>query len=170
MNTFHTRTATRLGQIAGFCPSGDVYAAMFAVSEYLGHSVEQDWANEATRITFEDGSVLVFSGPCVSAFATGTDAAKVEWFLRQEDTMEHEQTVQVTTYQFAYGRVGITGPWTVDLCAPCEALVDSGLLDVGVLGPVSHGQHAGECGNCGPADRVQATADMREYCRKIREV
>ena len=75
MNTFHTRTATRLGQIAGFCPSGDVYVAIFAVAEYLGHSVEQDWANEATRITFEDGSVLVFSGPCVSA----------------EDTMEQEQ-------------------------------------------------------------------------------
>jgi len=67
--------------------------------------------------------------------------------------MRQEQTVQVITYQFAYG------PGTIDLCAPCEALVDSGLLDVGVLGPVSHGQHAGECGNCGPANRVHAPAD-----------
>ena len=73
--------------------------------------------------------------------------------------MEQEQTVQVITYRFAYGRDGVNDPWTIDLCVPCEALADSGLLDVGVLGPVSHGQHAGECGCCGPANRVQAQAD-----------
>ena len=63
-----------------------------------------------------------------------------------------EQTVPVITYQFAYG------PWTIDLCVACEALSDSGILDIGVLGRVSHGQHPGECDNCGPAAR-QLRAD-----------
>jgi hypothetical protein len=42
-----------------------VRTAIFAVAEYLSDRVDQDWDNEATRITFQDGSVLVFSGPCV---------------------------------------------------------------------------------------------------------
>jgi hypothetical protein len=64
---------------------------------------------------------------------------------------------QIITYQFAYI------PGTINLCDMCAC------LETG-LGAVSHGQHSGECDLCGPADRVQATADMREYCRKIREV
>jgi len=65
-----TSTATRLAQIAGVCPCHAVRTAIFAVAEYLSDRepagrVDQDWDNEATRITFEDRSVLVFSGPCV---------------------------------------------------------------------------------------------------------
>jgi hypothetical protein len=60
------RTATRLAQITGFCPPHAVYAAIVAVAEYLGDEIDQDWTNGATRITFKDGSVLVFSGPSVS--------------------------------------------------------------------------------------------------------
>jgi|TARA_R110000824_G_scaffold25824_1_gene89458 hypothetical protein len=62
-----TSTATRLAQITGVCPHHAVRTAIFAVAEYLSDRVDQDWDNEATRITFEDRSVLVFSGPCVSA-------------------------------------------------------------------------------------------------------
>ena len=67
--------------------------------------------------------------------------------------MSHEI---VTTYQFAH----IAG--TITLCDVCADL-ESG------LGAVSHGQHLGECDLCGPADRVQATDDMRQYCQDVRE-
>ena len=62
-----TSTATRLAQSAGVCPCHAVRTAIFAVAEYLSAAVDQDWDNEATRITFEDRSVLVFSGPCITA-------------------------------------------------------------------------------------------------------
>jgi hypothetical protein len=35
--------------------------------------LEQDWENEATRYTFEDGSVLAVSGPQVNAFDSMRD-------------------------------------------------------------------------------------------------
>jgi hypothetical protein len=59
--------ADKLAQITGLCPDAAVYDAIFKVAEYLGDRVDQDWKNEATRVTFEDGSMLVFSGPCITA-------------------------------------------------------------------------------------------------------
>jgi len=38
-------------------------------AEEVAKSTDQDWANEATIYTFEDGSVLVASGPQLNAYA-----------------------------------------------------------------------------------------------------
>lgn len=38
-------------------------------AESVAASTDQDWANEATLYTFEDGSVLVANGPQMNAYA-----------------------------------------------------------------------------------------------------
>lgn len=38
-------------------------------AESVAASIEQDWENEATLYTFEDGSVLVANGPQLNAYA-----------------------------------------------------------------------------------------------------
>lgn len=48
------------------------------MAEAIEHNVDQDWDDEATLFTFEDGSVLSVCGTTVTAFAN-SDAARVEF-------------------------------------------------------------------------------------------
>ena len=70
-------TAEKLAEIAGFCPDVAVETAILKVAQYLVEDLEervnQDWEKGETRVGFEDGSVLVFSGGFVEA-----DNEKVE--------------------------------------------------------------------------------------------
>lgn len=45
-----------------------------AQAQAITDEVDQDWINEATLYTFADDSVLVITGPLLSAFACMADA------------------------------------------------------------------------------------------------
>lgn len=80
---------------------------------------------------------------------------KVETKAAATSSTAREDTMRtVTTYQYAY----ITGQTT--LCHRCAAVVRG-------LGPVSHGQHGGQCDRCDRQPETDADGE-REYRRQAR--
>jgi hypothetical protein len=61
-------------QAAEILHSSNNASGAMKTAEELTNQIDQDWEHEATLYTFEDGSVLVVSGPQLNAYDSMPDA------------------------------------------------------------------------------------------------